>query len=208
MGLINRWREYRRQYGVAGLARHLLTRIVRPVWESATVDILAIHPPGPNLSARAPIVISEMTPVLAQEAGLLGPDWKRRREQGHVCYAAWLNGVYVHHSWVAWNDAFLAEAHGWLRFAPGEAYIYDCFTSGSCRGLGIFPAVLSEIGRTLASSGIDRIWIAVERENTSSRRAIERAGFLLCCTLSYSRKGPWVKKVVDQQPHAPGCRFE
>jgi GNAT superfamily N-acetyltransferase len=200
MGLVKRWREYARQYGTAGLVRHLLARVVRPLWEHASAELLVLEPPAPGVTARTALRVAILAPEAARASGQSTPEWEQRWSRGEVCYAGWVEQRFVHHSWVARNDTYLGEVHGWLRLGSGEAYVYDCFTDGSCRGLGIFPAVLSHMGQELFIAGVSRIWIAVEQENRSSLKAIQRAGFRPAGSVSYRRVGTRVTRQVNGVP--------
>ncbi|HWI53272.1 MAG TPA: GNAT family N-acetyltransferase [Symbiobacteriaceae bacterium] len=203
MGTIQRWQEYARQYGFSGLITHLVARTIRPVWERASAQILVLEPPVPARTAKVPLQIR----IVDQADGLTQPGWEQRWSRGDVCYGAWAGGVCVHHSWVTTQDSLIGEVHGRIKVAAGEAYVYDCFTSAESRGQGIFPAVLSHIGRGLVSSGTLRIWIAVEHENRSSIKAIERAGFRLAGEVSYRRFGGSARVAVAHEPNAPSFDF-
>lgn len=201
MGTIRRWRDYARQYGLPGLLRYLAVRLVRPVWESDSADLLVSEGPGQGTAARADIRIGVASP------GSLPPDeapgWTDRVQAGHICYGAWLHDGMVHYSWVSFGRAHIGEVHADLLFGPEEAYVYDCFTDSSCRGMGVFPAVLSRIQADLFSQGVQRVWIAVEPQNRSSRRAILKAGFRPAGTIQYRRTGRRVHRAVHQEPGAP-----
>lgn len=205
MGVLTRWREYARQYGTLGLFQHVGARLVRPVWERSRMHLLLLDTAPPRLEARMPLQVGVLHQGNPQAKELAGDDWPVRWSHGDICYVAWRDGALVHHSWVTRNDSYIAEIRGWVHPGPDEAYIYDCFTDGSCRGLGIFPAVLSTVGGVLFDKGVQRIWIAVEAENVSSRKAIERAGFRLACTVSYRRFGPWIHKDVRTEGGMPPC---
>lgn len=208
MGTLKRWRDYSRQYGFAGLARYLTERTLRPIWERSSTQILLLEPPVAMREARVPVDIREMTPDEARGTGLMHPDWTERWSRGHVCYGAWVGSACVHHSWVTWTDAKVGEVHGRLILGPQEAYVYDCFTAASCRGQGIFPAVLAYVGRLLTGEGVTRIWIAVEDENRSSVKAIGRAGFQPVGEIRYRRLGRSEKTDVAYVADAPRFRFE
>ncbi|HYF93387.1 MAG TPA: GNAT family N-acetyltransferase [Symbiobacteriaceae bacterium] len=207
MGTVKRWQEYARQYGVAGLMRHLGARVIRPVWERASAQILVMQPPVPVRGAKIPLDIRVLRPDEAAKTALIRPGWEDRWSGGDTCYGAWVNGVCIHHSWVTSRNSLIGEVHGWLKVGPGEAYVYDCYTSASWRGQGVFPAVLSHIGRTLSAAGAARIWIAVEHENRSSIRAIERAGFALAGEVIYHRHGTNSRVEVKRQPDVPQFGF-
>jgi ribosomal protein S18 acetylase RimI-like enzyme len=205
MGVLTRWREYARQYGALGLVRHVGARLLRPIWERSHMHLLVLEATPPRIEARAPLHVGELGPERAQETALAGPDWAERWAHGDRCYGGWRDGQLVHHSWVTRNDSYIAEIRGWVKPGSDEAYIYDCFTDGSCRGLGIFPAVLSTVSGILFDQGVRRVWIAVEAENLSSRKAIERAGFRLACTVSYSRLAGSVHTDIRAENGMPPC---
>lgn len=195
MGALKRWQEYVRQYGTAGLVRYLLARVVRPVWERSSAQLLVMTAPTQPqaVKAKVPIEVVRLTaPRTGLEVG--GLDWADRWARGEVCYSAWLDGACVHYSWVSRQDSYLAEVHESLQIGPDEAYIYDCFTDGRHRGQAIFPAVLSTLASDLFGQGVQRIWIAVEEENRSSTRAILRAGFVPAAELHYRRLLVWASK--------------
>jgi GNAT superfamily N-acetyltransferase len=204
MGAVSRWQEYARQYGWGGLVRYLARRVLRPVWEASSAYLLVMQPPAPAVTAKIDLRVG----LLTREISAPNFEWERRWAQGDLCYAAWRGDQLVHHSWVAQRDTYLAEVHGWVRLQPGEAYVYDCFTDGSCRGLGIFPAVLSHIGQALFAGNIRRIWIAVEEENRSSLKAIQRAGFEPAGEVAYRRVGAKGNRAVKPEPGAPPFRVE
>lgn len=208
MGVVSRWQEYARQYGWVGLARHLALRVVRPVWESSGTQLLVIPPPAPPITARVAVRIALLTPQEAARHGLLNAEWEQRWHRGDVCFAAWRDGRFIHHSWVSYQDSYIGEVYGWLRLKAGEAYVYDCFTDGSCRGQGVFPAVLSHIGHELFNKGTHRIWIAVEEENRSSLKAIQRAGFRPAGEVFYRRVGRRANRAMHAVPGAPPFRVE
>jgi hypothetical protein len=191
-----RWQEYLRQFGPLGLVKHLIAKVVRPVWESTAVTLLVLQPPAVPVSAKLPIQIAILTPELAIQKGIILSDWENRWSRGEVCYAAWLNGRCIHYSWLSTSDTCIGEIHQTLRIDIGNLYIYDCFTDGEVRGNRIFPAVLSVVAAESFANGISTIWIAVEDTNRSSIHGIERAGFAVAGEIRYRRMGPWSRVVA------------
>jgi hypothetical protein len=57
--------------------------------------------------------------------------------------------------------------------------IGDCYTNEDYRGKAIYPFVINKIARDLLSSGVAEVFIIVGRDNHSSIRGIEKAGFHL-----------------------------
>lgn len=94
------------------------------------------------------------------------------------CWLAEKDGGIVHSSWMETEAAWVGEADRFFVVPSGDAYIYQSFTRPEMRGQGVYPAVLRTISARSASRGIRRLWIAAERTNLSSLRAIEKAGFV------------------------------
>lgn len=203
MSILRRWREHARQYGTGGLIKYLGARLLRPVWEQAVVDLYVLTELRPIVQPRLAVRIAELDAAHGARLPLAADDWANRWRHGHKCYAAWDGDECVHYSWVSTDISYLAEVHQRLALGPGQAYIYDCFTDGTRRGAGIFPAVLSRIQADLLSAGTNCIWIAVEEENRSSSRAIERAGFARGGTLRYKRLMGMAQAETAMLPDAP-----
>ena len=95
------------------------------------------------------------------------------------CYGAWLSGRLVHYSWVQVSGShFIRKARRYVDIKPGEFWIYECLTSPSARGLGIYPYVLTVIRRDHLRSGGEG-FIYTSEDNVTSQRGILKAGFKL-----------------------------
>lgn len=81
----------------------------------------------------------------------------------------------IHHiSWVY----FRKHRNRFLALGEREAEIKFCLTLPALRGRGIYPRVLLSILEYLHSMGIERVFMCVHRDNHSSIRGIEKAGFV------------------------------
>jgi len=98
--------------------------------------------------------------------------------EGDIGYYAYLNGRFVHRSWVTFGPKKVTRwnylAPFWIR--ENEAVIHWCETVPDARGNNIYPAVLSEIKKDLKA---EAIYIFTTLDNISSIRGIAKAGFVL-----------------------------
>jgi len=105
------------------------------------------------------------------------------------CYGAWLSGRLVHYSWVQVSGSHsILEAGRSIDIKPGEFWIYECRTSPSARGLGIYPYVLTVISHDHLRNGGEGVIYTME-DNVASQRGILKAGFQLKETLRGLRIG-------------------
>lgn len=112
-----------------------------------------------------------------------------QRQQSR-CYGAWLVGHLVHYSWVQSDGSHrIAEAGRRVGVSSGDFWIYDCRTSPSARGLGVYPYVLTFILREYFKNGCRKGIIYTTEDNVASQRGILKAGFQLKETLRGLRIG-------------------
>lgn len=93
----------------------------------------------------------------------------------------------LHASWVTTGGAWTRELRAYLVPPEGDAYIYESFTRADARGRGVYPFALTNILEWSASTGIARVWVAVEEHNPPSLRAVAKAGFQEAFRLKFSR---------------------
>jgi hypothetical protein len=143
-------------------------------------------PPGLAVAPLLPDQMSELGQVLSPSAMSEGVEAQKRQSQ---CYGAWLSGRLVHYSWVQVSGAhWIRKAGRYVDIKPGEFWIYECRTSTSARGLGIYPYVLTVISRDHLRNGGQGI-IYTTGVNIASQRGISKAGFHLKETLRGLRIG-------------------
>jgi RimJ/RimL family protein N-acetyltransferase len=63
------------------------------------------------------------------------------------------------------------------QISPGQFWIYECWTSNTERGRGIYPAVLSRVVRDHIEQGLQEGVIYTTPQNVPSQRGILKAGF-------------------------------
>ncbi len=106
--------------------------------------------------------------------------FKHFLNQGDIGFYAYLNGQFIHRSWVTFGPKTEPQ---WKRYAPimlnkGEAFIHWCETVPWARGVGVYPSVLGHIVNQL-SEYATVFYISTTEDNIASRRGIEKAGFSL-----------------------------
>lgn len=99
-------------------------------------------------------------------------------EGAHTCYGGMIGGELVHYSWVQTSGQHLIlEAGRTTSIDADQFWIYDCYTSASARGLGIYPYVLSVIVRDHFQRGWPTGVIYTTEKNKASQRGILKVGF-------------------------------
>jgi RimJ/RimL family protein N-acetyltransferase len=113
------------------------------------------------------------------------------------------NDTILHASWVTSASAWTRELQRYFCPPGGEAYIYESYTRPETRGRGIYPFALHSICTWLSKRGFARVWVGVEGDNQSSRRAISKAGFSPGFEIRYQRR---LGRVSVAAPEGPGAR--
>ncbi len=104
------------------------------------------------------------------------------------CFLVHLQGELLHSSWVTTSAAWTREVRAFVRPPPGDAYVYESFTTPEARGRGVYPFALAGICGWGTEQGLRNVWVAVERGNEPSLRAITKAGFRPVYSIRYSRR--------------------
>lgn len=113
---------------------------------------------------------------------------KKELRSGNIGLPAWFDAggrlfalrrydEYVAFGWAMRSKSFgVGEVSGMIGLKEEMVWIWNCFTPVAHRGKGYYPALLAGIRRTLQ---FPPTVIYCMRENQSSRRGIEKAGFRL-----------------------------
>jgi RimJ/RimL family protein N-acetyltransferase len=139
-----------------------------------------------GLSVR-PFAAADAEPLRAVGADGLG-EFAERLSRGDRPWGVWDGETLVAYGWSTRLETDFSGL--WtLRPAPGEAYLHNFFTHPAWRGRGLYPLLLTAIGKALADEGLTRAWIAVVSYNQASWRGVQKAGFALAAT--YQALGKW-----------------
>jgi RimJ/RimL family protein N-acetyltransferase len=88
-----------------------------------------------------------------------------------------------HISWIYYHD----DRNRLLTLGHEEAEIKFCLTLPPMRGKGIYPIVIRSIVEYLGSKGLENVYMCVHRDNRSSIRGIEKAGFRYAGELRFKK---------------------
>jgi RimJ/RimL family protein N-acetyltransferase len=124
--------------------------------------------------------------------------FRRRLTPTTSCFLVERAGALLHASWVTTGAAWTREIRAYVVPPPGDAYVYESFTSPDARGRGVYPFALAGICRWAQESGVARVWVAVESGNAPSYRAITKAGFEPCYSIQYGRRAGRLRVEVEQ----------
>lgn len=126
--------------------------------------------------------------LLAQLAHLAHAEVRRRLDQGHRPYIAWLGEQPTAYGWVATQTAEIGELDLTISLSPSQRYLWDFATLPEWRGRGIYPHLLQAI-LAAESAEAERFWIIAAPENRASSAGIAKAGFTSIAHLSFQRAG-------------------
>ena len=171
----------------AGGAGALLGGLVGKVGEAHTVLLLAVRAGGDDRaeqSGSAPTFewagLDTFDRVLATPTFQFHPVAARRARRwlarGDRCLLGRVGDRPATYLWVGTTVREFPGAT--CPIGAGTAYVYKTFTLPEFRGRGLNTAALREIRRRCAMEGYHQVLIDVASNNTASRRAIERAGFV------------------------------
>lgn len=147
--------------------------------------------PGVSLDSLSPNSVSILGEGDATDPALI----EERLRSGDVCYLAYLHGRLAHHSWVKCSGIQqVSEAGRSYPVAPGEFWIYHCWTAPWARGRCIYPCVLTAMVNEHFRWGFTTARIYTTAGNGASQRAIARAGF---------RMGPVLRSLRLGRRHFP-----
>jgi GNAT superfamily N-acetyltransferase len=172
-----------RQEGLAPAARRIVAATIGAIYRADRAYLLARSLDQPERSAepRTPVQIHPLAEAdVDRLAGIAYRSCAEIRDRlcaKQACLVAEKDGRVVHYSWLTSQPNYAREVEKQLRFDPEERYVYDCWTSRSARGQGIYPAVLARAIEWARVDGACRLLALVAANNASSLRAFEKAGF-------------------------------
>ena len=104
------------------------------------------------------------------------------------CFVVTSEERFVHASWVTTAGAWTRELGRYVSPPPGDAYIYESFTRSEVRGRGVYPFALRNIAARLGEEGVEKLWVAVEKGNSPSVKAVTKAGFEVAFEIPFGRR--------------------
>jgi len=196
-----------RARGPGEVARLAWTR-VREAISSHDVLIVLVRDAG---GEPAELEGFELREARAEEGALYARDigtdspwtFRGRLTENTRCFVVVHEGRFVHATWMTARAAWTREIRRYLLPPGGDAYVYESFTHPSIRGRGVYPFALRGIAALLAGRGLRRVWVAVEKHNPSSRKAVEKAGFAPVWEIPYRRRFGVLRVDAPPRPGEP-----
>ncbi len=131
------------------------------------------------------------------------PEMQKRFQNGDLCYGAFRGEELVHCTWVQSSGRHRILRAGLRKeVRPSQFWIYECWTSETARGLGIYPYVVSRAVRDQFERGLNQGWIYTTPHNLASQRGITKAGFQHVQTLRSIRIAGRYIAVSSKLPEA------
>jgi len=184
------WKLWRKMIEV--LAMKILTTFYRRM-------ILFEYPLNqqiPVLRSRLPVNIAILTERDLDAYNRYRPDQsmkeiRARLARGDRCFACWYDDRIVDAGWVATGRVYIPYLRRRLILGSGDIYNYDAYTLPAYRGLGIFMARISYVGRYNQQEGYSRGLALVAVENKAPRVILYKSGVRPIGLYSCLRLGPW-----------------
>ncbi len=118
-------------------------------------------------------------------AGYTKEKWTR----GDLAVIAYVDDRPAGIAWCARSAVFEPDIGKQIRPLPGECYIHEVFVHPDERGRKIATAMLEHLARHLRRHDVYRAWALIERTNSASVRAFERADYIAVADVVYVQMG-------------------
>ncbi len=102
---------------------------------------------------------------------------EQKWQRGDLVVLARLGNAPVGIAWCARSSVFVPDLGCQVKPSFGECYIHDVFVTPEARGRQVAPAMLDFLARKLRALDVYRAWALIERSNTASTRAFEKAAY-------------------------------
>jgi len=177
------WRIVMNCLSPFGTLRHLtlcekdLTQPLRDV--RARVDLDVVNPTEDDVDELVTMSAAPDMPVVDSERLRLLAHLLRNFHRGGRCFLGRVGKDAAHSNWMYFqkSGSVLIAPGRYLNLGPDEAYMTDGFTPRRWRGLGIHPAVNSQMLLYLQRTGHTRAYTHLLSDNLSSWRGLVRVGW-------------------------------
>jgi ribosomal protein S18 acetylase RimI-like enzyme/CelD/BcsL family acetyltransferase involved in cellulose biosynthesis len=142
----------------------------------------------------------EFATRLDLQAGYCRQKWER----GDTVVLAEVSGRPAGIVWCARTAVYVPDIGREVRPGAGECYIHDVYVHPDQRGRQVAPAMLDFLARELRARDVYRAWALIERSNTASTRAFEKAAYASVADVVYARMGLASRLIV--RPPDPEAR--
>jgi ribosomal protein S18 acetylase RimI-like enzyme len=117
------------------------------------------------------------------------PYCRQKWERGDLVVVARVAGRAAGILWCARAAVYVPDIGREVRPGVGECYIHDVYVHPAERGRQVAPAMLDFLARELRGRDVYRAWALIERSNTASTRAFEKAAYASVADVVYARMG-------------------
>ena len=164
--------------------------------------------PDPALEAETTLTVALLHPdQIADYCNFRAdakPDEVRNRlESGLKCFAASLNNQLIAVVWAATQSAKIDYLDLEIPLQPGEAYIFDSYTSPQHRGRNVAGARSSQMIRYMRNAGYKRLIATILPENKPAFRAVTKLGYKPYALIGRWKIGPWRRDFFSKIPGKP-----
>jgi ribosomal protein S18 acetylase RimI-like enzyme len=137
----------------------------------------------------------------------LQPSYCRQKwDRGDTVVLARLDGRPAGIVWCARAAVYVPDIGREVRPVTGECYIHDVYVHPDVRGRQVAPAMLDFLARELRARDVYRAWALIERSNTASTRAFEKAAYASVADVVYARMG-LVSRLIVRPPDPEARSF-
>lgn len=155
-----------------------------------------------EFDALAPEARARFALRLELDAGYARQKWER----GDLVVVALHGDEPAGILWCARGPVFVPEIAREVKPAAHECYIHDVFVAPDARGHAVAPAMLDFVARELRERDVYRAWALIERTNTASTRAFEKAAYAAFADVIYARMGT-TSRLLVRPPDTEAKRF-
>lgn len=184
-------RCYLRRKGIIGLLKKAVAFFYERVWSNAEWLVYE-HPLNPDSGESLELVqhrVLDFDDLFREQyfKAIEFPSAIRERfANGAVCHGFFVQNDLVT---VGWSTAGHLELDVGISLQkPGAVGLYDFFTYTQFRGKGYYSRALEYLLYEMSCAGYTQAFIAVDPGNLPSRKAIDRAGFVLRSRVSRHRR--------------------
>jgi len=131
---------------------------------------------------------------------------RQKWARGDTVVLAEVAGLPAGIAWCARAAVFVPDIGREVKPGPGECYIHDVYVHPDERGRQVAPAMLDFLSRELRSRDVYRGWALIERSNTASTRAFEKAAYASVADVVYARMG-LVSRLIVRPPDPEARAF-
>jgi GNAT superfamily N-acetyltransferase len=160
------------------------------------------------LSLFSPEVFEALSPsereALVDRLDLQEGYCRQKWARGDTVVIAHLDGRPAGILWCARVAVYVPDIAREVRPGVGECYIHDVYVNPEERGRKVAPQMLEFLARHLRARDVYRAWALIERTNTSSTRAFEKAAYGAVADVIYAKVG--IASRVLVRPPDPEAR--